>query len=57
MPKRKPPQATPQEMLKLLDDYYLALYRKANDPQRPPELTDRICRHIRPADLGKLVVR
>lgn len=57
MTKRKPPQATPQEMLKLLDDYYLALYRKANDPQRPPELTDRICRHIRPADIGKLVVR
>lgn len=57
MPKRKPPQATPQEMLKLLDDYYLALYRQHHDPQRPPELTDRICRYIRPADLGKLVVR
>ena len=55
MPKRKPPQATPQEMLKLLDDHYLALYHQANDPQRPPEFPDRICRYIRPADLGKLV--
>lgn len=53
MPKRKP--ASPQEMLKLLDDYYLALYRQHHDPQRPPELTHRICRHIRPTDLGKLV--
>ena len=55
MPKRKPPQATPQEMLKLLDDYYLALYHQRHDPQRPPEFPDRICRYIRPADLGKLV--
>lgn len=57
MPKRKRLKASPQEMLKLLDDYYLALYRQHHDPQRPPEFADRICRHIRPADLGKLVVR
>lgn len=54
MPKRKRLKASPQEMLKLLDDYYLALYRQHHDPQRPPELADRICRHIRPADIGKL---
>lgn len=55
MPKRKRLKASPQEMLKLLDDYYLALYRQRHDPERPPELTDRICRYIRPADIGKLV--
>lgn len=55
MPKRKPKPATPQELLTLMDDYYLALYRQRHDPERPPELVDRICRHIRPTDLGKLV--
>ena len=55
MPKRKPPQTSPQEMLTLMDDYYLALYRQHHDPERPPEFPDRICRYIRPTDLGKLV--
>jgi len=53
--KRKP--ASPQELLTLMDEYLTALYRQRHDPERPPELTDRICRRIRPADLGKLVVR
>ena len=55
MPKRKRKLATPQELLTLMDEYLTALYRQANDPERPPELADRICRHIRPADFGKLV--
>jgi len=54
MKKPSPPTKTQeiQELLKLWDDYYLALYRQANDPQRTPELTDRICRVFRPADLS-----
>jgi hypothetical protein len=55
MAKPKPPQLNPQELLTLMDDYYTALYRQRHDPQRPPELPDRICRFIRPTDLGKLV--
>jgi hypothetical protein len=51
MPKRKRPLPTPQEMLKLLDDHYTALYHHRNDPQRPPEFPDRICSLFRPADL------
>lgn len=51
MPKRKRFKASPQEMLKLLDDYYLALYHEANDPKRPPELIGRISRYFRPTDL------
>jgi hypothetical protein len=38
-----------------MDDYLTALYRQRHDPQRPPELADRISRHIHPTDLGKLV--
>ena len=51
--KRKP--ASPQELLTLMDDYLTALYHQLHDPQRPPELPDRICRYIRLADPGKLV--
>ena len=42
-----------RDMLQALDDQYLALYRKINDPQRPPEPFSRIGRLYRPADLGK----
>lgn len=55
MPSRKRQQPDPQELLKLMDDYLTALYHQRNDPTRPPEFPDRICRFIRPADLGKLV--
>ena len=55
MPSRKRPKSDPQELLTLMDEYYTALYHQRHDPQKPPELTDRICRFIRPADLGKLV--
>ena len=55
MANRKRLKASPQELLTLMDDYITALYRDLHDPQRPPELTDRICRFIRPADFGKLV--
>jgi cobalamin biosynthesis Mg chelatase CobN len=55
MSNRKRPAATPQELLTLMDSYLTALYHQRHDPERPPELADRICRHIRPADLGKLV--
>lgn len=51
MTKRHQRLQTPQELLKLMDDYYTALYRQINDPERPPELPDRICRFFRPADL------
>ena len=55
MSNRKPVKASPQELLTLMDEYLTALYRQRHDPERPPELADRICRYIRPADLGKLV--
>jgi len=55
MSKRKRKPASPQELLTLMDDYLTALYRQRHDPERPPELTDRICRLICPTDLGKLV--
>jgi hypothetical protein len=55
MSKRKRPLPDPQELLTLMDNYLTALYHQRHDPERPPELADRICRHIRPADLGKLV--
>lgn len=42
-----------RDMLQALDDQYLALYRKINDPQRPPESLGRVSRLYRPADLGK----
>ena len=51
MTKRKPPLPDLSELLKLMDDYHTALYHQVNDPQKPPELTDRICRVFRPADL------
>lgn len=54
MSKRKHKSASPQELLTLMDEYLTALYRQRHDPERPPELTDRICRYIRPADIGKL---
>ena len=57
MPKPKSPKTHPQELLKLMDDYLTALYHQRHDPSPPPEFPDRICRYIRPADLGKLVVR
>ena len=43
-----------QTLLKLWDDYYLVLYRQANDPQPPstPEQLGRISRFLRPTDLG-----
>jgi hypothetical protein len=45
-----------QTLLKLWDDYYLALYQQINDPEPPPtpEPLGRISRFIRPTDLGKL---
>jgi hypothetical protein len=55
MAKPKRPLASPQELLTLMDEYYTALYHQRHDPTRPPELPDRICRFIRPTDLGKLV--
>jgi hypothetical protein len=55
MSKRKRKQASPQELLTLMDEYLTALYHQHHDPQRPPELANRICRHICPTDLGKLV--
>ncbi len=55
MSNRKRHKASPQELLTLMDDYLTALYRDRHDPERPPELTDRICRYIRSTDLGKLV--
>ena len=55
MSNRKRKQASPQELLTLMDDYLTVLYHQRHDPERPPELADRICRFIRPADLGKLV--
>jgi hypothetical protein len=51
--KRKP--ASPQELLTLMDDYLTTLYRQRHDPERPPELADRVSRFIRPTDIGKLV--
>ena len=51
MTKAKRRLQDPSELLKLMDDYYTALYRQVNDPQRPPEFADRICRVFRPADL------
>ena len=55
MSSRKQPETSPQELLTLMDDYLTALYHDRHDPERPPELTDRICRFICPTDLGKLV--
>lgn len=55
MSSRKRLKASPQELLTLMDDYLTALYHDRHDPERPPELTDRICRFICPTDLGKLV--
>jgi hypothetical protein len=55
MSNRKQRKASPQELLTLMDERLTALYRKINDPERPLELPDRICRFIRPTDLGKLV--
>lgn len=55
MTKRKRVKASPQELLKLMDDYLTALYHQHHDPERPPELADRISRFISPADFGKLV--
>ena len=51
--KRKP--ASPQELLTLMDDYLTALYQQRHDPERPPELPDRISRYCSQADPGKLV--
>jgi hypothetical protein len=55
MSNRKRPLPDPQELLTLMDDYLTALYHQRHDPTRPPELTGRISRYFRPADLGKLV--
>lgn len=55
MSNRKRKQASPQELLTLMDDYLTALYRQRHDPERPPELADRVSRFISPADFGKLV--
>ena len=55
MAKTKRLQTSPQELLTLMDEYYTALYHQRHDATRPPELPDRICRFIRPTDLGKLV--
>jgi hypothetical protein len=55
MSNRKRPLPDPQELLTLMDDYLTALYHQRHDPERPPELPDRICRYIRLADPGKLV--
>jgi hypothetical protein len=43
-----------QTLLKLWDDYYLALYHQINDPEPPraPEQLGRVSRYLRPADLG-----
>ena len=41
----------PEALLKLMDEYYTALYHQVNDPQRPTELAHRISRYFRPADL------
>ena len=57
MSNRKHQPASPQELLTLMDDYLTALYHQRHDPERPPELADRISRYIRSADPGKLVVR
>ena len=51
MTKRKRVKASPQELLKLMDDYLTALYHQRHDPERPPELADRISRYFCPADL------
>jgi hypothetical protein len=55
MSNRKQRKASPQELLTLMDERLTALYRKINDPEKPPELTNRICRYVRPTDIGKLV--
>lgn len=55
MATRKRPQTSPQELLTLMDDYLTALYHARHDPQRPPELPDRIRSLYRPTDFGKLV--
>ena len=41
----------------MMDEYLTALYHQRHDPERPPELADRISRYYSPADPGKLVVR
>jgi len=51
MSKPKLLHQSPQELLKLMDDYYTALYHQLHDPQRPPELAGRISRYFRPTDL------
>lgn len=48
------PQPTNQDIktwLQHWDDYFLSLYHERNDPQKPPEYTDRISRYFRPTDL------
>lgn len=50
-PKLDPTSQDIETWLKLWDDYITALYHECNDPQRPPEFTDRISRYFRPADL------
>lgn len=55
MTKRKTPALTPEQLLAQMDDRLTALYHSRHDPERPPELADRISRFIRPADVGKLV--
>lgn len=52
MSNRKRQLATPQELLTLMDEYLTALYRHHHDPQRPPELPDRISRYCSPSDLS-----
>jgi hypothetical protein len=52
MAKRKSPQISPQELLTLMDEYLTALYHQHHDPERPPELVDRICRYLSPTDLS-----
>ena len=46
--------AQAQTLLKRLDDHYLALYQKINDPEPPraPEPLGRVSRFLRPADLA-----
>lgn len=51
MTKPKHQLQDPEALLKLMDEYYTALYYQVNDPQRPTELAHRISRYFRPTDL------